>query len=617
MAKKASRTETFTYQTEIRKLLDIVIHSLYTNREIFIRELISNAADALEKMRHVTLTQENYVEKDLPLEIGIEVSKDAKTLTISDTGVGMTKDELIENLGTIAHSGTQEFLEKLAEAKEVPSQLIGQFGVGFYSSFMAAKRVKVITRSYKPGSKGWLWQSDGVSDFTIEPEEGIQRGTRIVLELNEEAEQYADEDQVKNIIKQYSNFVPFSIKVGEETVNTIQATWVKNPKEIEDSEYTEFYKFIANAQSDPRYHLHLSADAPIQLNSLVFIPKENMESFGFSRLEPGVALYCNKILIDSQPKDLLPDYLRFVRGVVDSEDLPLNISRETLQDNRIVRKISKFLTKRIISFLQEQATSDPDKYKEFWEHFNIFIKEGAHTDYDNRDGLAKLLRFESTRFEKDEWQSLEGYVAGMSGEHKEIYYLTGQNREEVEASPYLEIFKQHSLEVHFCYDPVDDFVLSGLREFDGKRLVSVDQANLNLPADARPNTEEEQKKQEKELGSLIDRIKEVAGERLEDVRFSTRLVDSPAMLVNPDDMFTTSMQKILQATHKEYQGVGKKVLEINPNHGLIRKLTALEDEQLSVLIIDQLIDNAFIAAGLKTNPQTMIKRINELLEKTL
>ncbi len=614
---KAAKIETFEYQTEIKKLLDIVIHSLYTNREIFVRELISNAADALEKMRHVSLTQDNYTEKDLPLEIRIEASKDLKTFTISDTGVGMTKDELIENLGTIAHSGSQEFLKQLEQTGEIPTQLIGQFGVGFYSAFMAAQKVKVITRSYKTGAKGWLWTSDGTSSFTIEQEEGISRGTRIILELKEETEEYADPESIKRIIKQYSNFVPFPIMVEDEKINTIQAIWTKTPNNVEQDEYNEFYKFIANAHSDPLFRLHLSADAPIQLNSLLFFPKENMESFGFMRLEPGVGLYCNKVLIDAEAKDLLPEYLRFIKGVVDSEDLPLNISRETLQDNKVVRKISKFLTKRIITFLQKQSEENEDQYNIFWKDFQMFIKEGAHTDYENQGEISKLLRFESSAVEAGQYQSLQKYCDGMSGDHKDIYYISGANREEIENSPYLEIFRKNNLEVLYLYDNVDDFVLTSLREFDGKKLISADQADISLPSDTEKTDNKDVKKAEKNLKKLIKDMKDVGGDRISEIKVSTRLVDSPAILVNPDQFMTTGMQKVMQATNKDFGSIGSKVLEINPQHPIITRLADLEDEDTSRLIMEQIIDNAFLAAGLKTNSQNMIRRMNEIMKKSL
>ena len=368
MATQAPKT--YEYQTETKRILDVVIHSLYKNKEIFVRELISNAADSIEKYRHLQLTSKTDLPSDNnALEINIDVSEESKSITIMDNGVGMTRDELIGNLGTIAHSGSNDFIKKLEESKGDPAQLIGQFGLGFYSAFMVSENVKFITRSYLPESEGLIWESNGESKYTISREESIDRGARIVLQLDEKNEELANVDKIKSIIKEYSNFVSYPIKVNGEQVNAIQAIWKKRSTDIEDTEYNEFYKFLTNAYTDPKFRMHITTDAPIQMNTLVFIPEENVEKFGFSRTEPGVNLYCNKILIESGVKEILPDYLRFIKGVVDSEDLPLNIARETLQDNRIIGKIKKFLTKRIIKFLQSEAKDSPEKYIEFWKEF--------------------------------------------------------------------------------------------------------------------------------------------------------------------------------------------------------------------------------------------------------
>jgi len=345
MAKQAPKT--YEYQTEIKKLLGIVIHSLYKNKEIFVRELISNAVDSIEKYRHIQLTSKSENKtNDQPLEINIDVSEETNTFTIIDNGVGMTREELVTNLVTIAHSGSEEFLKKLEENKSDPAQLIGQFGVGFYSAFMVSDHVKFITRSYQSDAKGLMWESDGESNYTISREESISRGARIVLDLDKEYKEYAKADRIKSIIKEYSNFVQYPIKVNGEQVNTIQAIWTKKSTDVEKSDYMEFYKFLTNAYSDPQFKLHISTDAPIQMHTLLFVPQENIEKFGFSRMEPGVNLYCNKVLIEPGVKEILPEYFRFIKGVVDSEDLPLNISRETLQDNRIVGKIKKLPDKK-------------------------------------------------------------------------------------------------------------------------------------------------------------------------------------------------------------------------------------------------------------------------------
>jgi molecular chaperone HtpG len=361
MAKEKTKAETKEFQAEVKKLLDIVIHSLYTERDIFVRELVSNAADALEKFRHQSLSEEEVFDSHVPLEISIDVDNENHTLTITDTGIGMTLEELEANLGTIAHSGSNTFLSELAEAAKKDVSLIGQFGVGFYSAFMAGKKVRVLSRSYVPDAEGYEWSSDGSGSYTLTPEEGLRRGTKIIVELKDDAHEFAEEEKIKQIIKQYSNFVPFPIKVKGETVNTVQALWTRNKNEIKEEEYTEFYKFIGNAFDDPRFRLHFTADAPLAINALLFVPKENIERLGFGRMKSGVNLYCQKVLIEQHSENILPEWLRFLKGVVDSEDLPLNISRQALQDSALVAKLKQVLTKRFLKFLGEQAKDDAEK----------------------------------------------------------------------------------------------------------------------------------------------------------------------------------------------------------------------------------------------------------------
>ncbi|HAE87389.1 TPA: molecular chaperone HtpG [Candidatus Marinimicrobia bacterium] len=616
------KLKTYEYQTEIKKILDIVIHSIYSNTDVFIRELISNASDALEKFRHIMLTEEPVVDKEIPLEIRISIEKEAGNLVIEDTGVGMTKEELIENLGTIAHSGTAEFLKQLQKHPGESAEIIGRFGLGFYSVFMVSDHVKVITRSYKPAAKGYVWESDGASGYTISQEEGIKRGTRIVIHLKEEKKEYLDEEKIKEIIHEYSNFVTFPILLSEKKINTVQAIWTRRPQEIKEEEYTEFYKFIANTESEPLFRLHTSSDAPIQLNALLYIPGENYEVFGLNRLDPGVHLYCNKILIQSKVKDLLPEYLRFVKGVVDSEDLPLNISRETLQDNQLVKKIGKHLTKKILSTLKDQKKEHPDKYRDFWKQFSNFIKEGANTDYENREELAELLLFESSKTKAGEWTSLEDYVSRASEDQKEIYYLTGMSREELENSPYMESFRAADIEVFYLTNPIDDFVMTSIREYKEKNLVSADNANIKLPkkeekTDSEEKKEEKEKVDDKEMKDFLKWLSKHLKDRISEVKVSDRLVDSPALLVNPDDMMTVHMQKILEQAGQSLFSSGKKVLEINPKHDLIRKMVTLKKEggqdELLKMLADQITDNAFMMAGLETDKSAMVRRINHIM----
>ncbi|MFZ5651894.1 MAG: molecular chaperone HtpG [Bacillota bacterium] len=614
------------FQAEVKQLLDIVINSLYTEKEIFVRELVSNASDALEKFRLLSLMDGNYVDKDLPLEISIETDENSNTLTISDTGTGMTRDELVENLGTIAHSGSREFLKRLAGGDRKEAHLIGQFGVGFYSVFMAASGVRVLTRSYSPGAEGVEWASDGAGRYAISPAEGLQRGTRIIISLKEDDREYAREDRIKRIIKQYSNFVPFNISVNGQKVNTVQAIWTRNKNEITDQEYNEFFKFLTNSFSDPTYRLHLSSDAPIQLNALFFIPGENMESFGFGRLDPGVNLYCRKVLIQQNARDILPEYMRFVKGVVDSEDLPLNISRETAQNSRLVKKMGKFLTRRIISFLEDEASRDKEKYKDFWEKFSMFIKEGCVSDPDNRSQLAKLLRFESSRTGDGEMVSLSDYVSRMKDGQNMIYYINGPSRQAIEAGPYFEAFRQRDIEVFYLLEPVDDFVMTSLNEFEGKRLVSADQANLELPPASGGEEDSAagggaDSLAAGEISSLTAWMKELLGDVVSEVRESRRLVDSPAVVVNPDHIMTTSMQRVLQAANKDFGGIGPKVLEINPRNRVIVRLARLRgegaDEGFLKSCVEQIADNAFLAAGLPGNRIKMVDRIYGIMERAL
>ncbi|GAB6157260.1 molecular chaperone HtpG [Desulfotomaculum varum] len=607
--------ERYEFQAEVRQLLDIVINSLYTDREIFLRELISNAADALEKLRYQRLTSQEIADADLPLEISIQLDENNHTLTISDTGIGMTREELITNLGTIAHSGSRNFLKYVAAGERQDVNLIGRFGVGFYAAFMVAERVTVATRSYLPQAAGWQWSSDGAGSYTIAEATGLRRGTAITLHLKEDAREFARETVVKRIIKQYSGFVPFPILLNGTKVNTVQAIWTKNKNEVVEEEYTEFYKYLANAYDEPLLRLHFSADAPLNIHALLYVPKDNFERFGFGRLEPGVNLYCRKVLIQQQAKDILPEWLRFVKGVVDSEELPLNISRETMQDSSLLAKLRKVITSRFLKFLQEQAKKEPAKYKEFWNNFGMFIKEGAATDHTHRKELVELLRFTSSQAADGELVSLQDYAARMKEGQKEIYFINGPTREVIEASPYLEAFRDRDIEVLFTHEPVEDYILSQLGEYEGKKLVSIDQAGLALPATPKPEGDVLNPEQVKDL---IVWLKEVLGEKVTEVRESTRLTSSPAIILNPDYL-TGSLQRMMQVMNRDINAIGPKVLEINAAHPVIKGLSRLagQKDSFARLAAEQLFDNALIAAGLIVDPGAMVQRMNHILEKAL
>lgn len=614
-----SNMETKEFQTEIRQLLDIVINSLYTDREIFLRELISNAADASEKLRYIQLTGLEIKDKDQLLEIRITPDEEAKTLTIEDAGIGMTKEDLIENLGTIAHSGSKAFIQRLAEAGDKKDvNLIGQFGVGFYSAFMVADKVTLTTRSYQLDAQGYRWESDGRGSYSISEEQDLPRGTRITLYLKEDALTYANMDTVKRIIKQYSSFVPYPVLVNEDKINTVQALWTKNKNEITEEEYTEFYKFIANAYDEPMFKMHFSSDAPININTLLFVPKSNLERFGFGRMEAGVNLYCKKVLIQEKAKDILPEWLRFVRGVVDSEELPLNISRETMQDSALVAKLNKVVTSRFLKFLDEQAKSEPDKFKEFWNEFGIFIKEGAANDFTHRNELVKLLRFESSKTSEGEMISLDGYVSRMKEGQEAIYFLNGPTRKVIEEGPYLEAFQDKDYEVIYTYEGIDDYVFDMLREYDGKKLISADHSDLNLSGNESVNEgDEEARLNEDETKEFSAWLKETLGTKVTEVRESKRLVDSPAIILS--HYGTHSMQRMMQLMNRDLQDVPPGILEINPKHALIERLNELrkQEDSFALLAAEQLFANAQIAAGIIVDPRSMVHRLNEILEKAL
>jgi molecular chaperone HtpG len=611
-----STPQQFEFQAEVRQLLDIVIHSLYTEKEIFVRELVSNASDALEKLRHLQFTEKEIFDDRLPPEINLTTDDAAKTFTIQDFGVGMTRAELIENLGTIAHSGSKAFLKALSESEAKGTSLIGQFGVGFYSVFMVAKRVRVFAHSWRPAEPGQVWESDGSGSYTIEEAEGQRRGCKIVVELKDECREFSLASKIEGILKRYSSFVQFPINLNGKRVNTIQALWLRNKNEIKDEEYTEFYKFQANAFDAPRLRLHFSADAPLAINALLFVPEESPERFGLVRAEPAVALYCRKILIDPHPKDLLPEWLRFLKGVVDSEDLPLNISREMPQDRALIAKLGRVLTRRFLKSLEEEAKDRPDGYKEFYRRFGVYLKEGAALDETYQKDLMKLLRYESSLTARGELTSFADYVSRLKDGQKEIYFLVGPNRAAIEAGPYLEGFRARNLEVLFCYESVDEYVMSHVHEFDGRRLIAADHADVKLddlptPPGADALTKEQSK-------ALAVWLKETLGDRVAEVKASGRLVDSPALALSADKLMSPHMRRLMKAMKVEgAEDTPPRVeLQFNPRHAVIKHLAAAKDAKPDVakLMAEQVLDNALIAAGLLDDPQKMIARIYKLLE---
>lgn len=604
------------FQAEVSQLLDIVTHSLYTDREIFVRELVSNASDSLEKMRLTQLTEKEIFDDALPLEINITTDETAKTLTITDYGIGMTRDELVENLGTIAHSGSKAFVQAMKQGGKEGGNVIGQFGVGFYSAFMVAKEVKVYTHSWRSDAGHLVWTSDGTSGYDIEESEGQRRGCKVVLVLKDDAADFAKASEIKRILAKYSNFVGFPIHLNGERVNTIEALWLKNKSEVTEEQYKEFYKFATHAWDDPKYTFHFNADAPLNINALLFTPSQNPEQFGMGQMEPGVALYCRKVLIDPKPKKFLPEWMRFVRGVVDSEDLPLNISRETMQDTALFRKLGQVVQGRVLKFLEREADGDAKKYGEFHKDFSRFLKEGVATDFENKETIAKLLRFESSMTGGDDTIGLSAYVKRMKEDQKVIYFQIAPSREAIETGPYIEAFKSRGIEVLYLYETIDDYVINALGKFEDKELQSVTAGGVDL-GDANSEGESLGKEDTEKLCAWL---KERLASRVQEVRSGKRLVSSPAMALLPEGEMSPQFRQMMRALKKGGElGDTHVILEVNPSHPIVKRLAATTESNpdLAGLIAEQVLDSALMSAGLLEDPHDMIARMNKLMEKAL
>jgi molecular chaperone HtpG len=619
------QTKKYEFKAEVKKLLDILVHSLYTSREIFLRELISNASDALDKVRFEITKGTDVLDKELPLEIKIDFDDKKNTITISDTGIGMSHDELITHIGTIAKSGSEEFLKQLSENKEAANNIIGRFGVGFYSVFMVAKEVVIKSKSFRKDELAVWWKSDGSGDYEIaELDEPIKRGTTIEIYLRDDAKEFADKYRLEGIIKRHSNFISFPIYLKGEKINTIAALWREPKSSIKPEQYNEFYKFLTHDTEDPLEIIHTSVDAPIQFNALLFIPKKSYEFWRFNRDDYGLDLYVRRVLIQHQNKDLLPEYLSFVKGVVDSEDLPLNISRETLQENIIFTKIANSVTTNILLHLLKVAKENPERYSEFWKEHGRIFKLG-YMDFANADKYQQLLRFNSSTCKDDkELISLDDYVSRVKKDQKEIYYAIGTNREAIDLNPHLEIFKAKGLEVLYLYDPVDEFVVTSIRkykEFEFKSVDSVDLKSLEKFDDVsekQSTIEALSKDDEKHFDSLLDKMKKILGDRVKEVRESKRLKDSPSCLVNADDTISSTMRKILKMSNAEISLPNREViLEINKDHKLIRNLLEIfkrnSDDQFIKDTTEQLYESALLLEGNLDDPHKLVNRLNKML----
>ena len=613
----------FTFQTEIKQLLHLLSHSLYQNKEITIRELVSNASDALDKMRYLQLTEEQYRD-ETPLEITLVPNKDERVLSIKDTGIGLTHDELIENLGTIAHSGSLEFLQKLSGDKKADLSLIGQFGVGFYSAFMLADRVEVLTKSYKE-TAGWRWESAGTGEFTIEPAEGGERGTEIRLHLKKDLDEFTDAFRLKHIIRKYSTFIPHPIKLDGEQLNDQRPIWVEPKSQLEEEQYIKFYQHLSHhTEEKPLWHLHLSADSPIQFHAILYCPQTSFELMGFGRSEHGLHLCAKRILVQDNNRDLLPEYLRFLYGLVDSADLPLNVSRESLQDNTIFRKIRKVLVKRVLEYLSKLAEDDAERYGQFFKQFGPILREGVATDFENREAVAKLLRFQSSK--GDALTSLDAYLERAGEKQKQIYYLGGPDLASIKKSPNLELFQKRGVEVLFLTDPTDEFVLSNLGQYAEHPLVSIDAADVELPeaeeAEGKSEEDKEKAEEKEEVPTGFERVltlfRDALGEEVEEVKRSQRLIESPCCLVNPSGAVSTQMQKVMHLAHKDF-AMAKRIFEINPKAPLIRRLaelTANADHDNFVRDCGrQLFANALLMEGLAPDTEGTVQRVHQFMSE--
>ena len=615
-------TEAFEFKAEIRQLLNILVHSLYTEREIFLRELLSNASDALNRIQFEMLTNRDVLDEDAELAIQVEADQEAGTLTISDTGIGMTREEITTDLGTIAHSGAAAFLKQLETEQRPSVELIGQFGVGFYSVFMVAEQVRVVSRSYRPDAEAVEWISEGGNSYHLGPAEKAERGTRIEIKLKEDAAEFAANWRLEQIVRKHSDYVAFPIYVGDndQAANQQTALWRQSPREVTDEQYDEFYRHLTLDMEEPLLHTHLVTDAPVNLRSLLYIPAHRERGFLSPRTDHGLKLYIHNVMIQEYNKDLLPGYLRFVEGVVESEDLPLNISREVVQSSPAARRIQRALVRKLLKELETLSESEPESYASFWNEFGPFIKEGVaaipSADPVDKDDLLPLLRFHSSRSGND-LISLSEYVERMGEEQGAIYYVLGDDLKSVAQSPHLDSFKAGDVQVLYLVDPIDSFLAMALPEYEGRPFQNVDSADLELPQEPDAEQEAAELVPDPDFNRLVGRFVKVLGERVVEVRESKALRDSPCRLVSPDGAPDRNMSRVYRMLGQEFE-MPKRILEINRNHPIIVNLAHLVSETPEADVIDasidQLFDNLLLVEGLHPNPTGMIPRIQQLME---
>ncbi len=610
------------FQTEIKQLLDILVHSLYTKREIFLRELLSNASDALTQMRFIQQTDHEILDPSVDLQIRIDLDKEQKILTISDTGIGMTSEEMKINLGTIAQSGAKAFLEAAEGDKSDLVDVIGRFGVGFYSVFMVAEWVKVSSRSYRPAEQAASWFATGADTFEIGSCDKDTRGTMIEIKLKDDAAEFVDPYRVREIVKTHSDYIPFPIFLGteEDQINRQKAIWRENPRSVEENQYQEFYRQLTLEVDPPLDKIHLVADAPLMIYALLYLPAKLDRGLFTLREQDGLKLYARKILIEEYCKDLLPPYLRFIQGVVDAEDLPLNVSRESIQASALINRIKKILTNQVIQKFKDLSSKDPELYRQFWSEFGQFIKEGVAARDDNQAELSGLLRFHSTTI-PDQWSSLDDYLEHMKPGQDKIYYILGDDVHSISRSPHLDYFQTHCYEVLTLTDPVDPFMLLGLRDYQEISLQNVADSDLELPDIIDEKKEDKKDPQvplsEDHINGLISTFKETLGDKVSDVRVTDRLTNSLARLVDAKGSLGQEMQRVYQMMDKKYQ-VPKKILEINPEHPILRQISDLTDgDDLTRLLIEQIFESTLLIEGLHPDPAAMIPRIEQLMEAAI
>ncbi len=628
MAEAKAKKQNMEFQTEVNQLLHLMIHSLYSNKEIFVRELISNASDACDKLRFEAISDDSLYEGDSDLRIEVDFDEEANTVTIRDNGIGMNEKEVVNNIGTIAKSGTKEFLSKLSGDAAKDSNLIGQFGVGFYSSFIVAERVTLTTRrAGDKANKAVIWESNGENGFTLENTSKKTHGTEIILHLKSEEKEFANQYRLRNVISTYSDHIPLPVKMRKqdeegnlteewEVVNKANALWTQAKSEIKDEDYQEFYKHIAHDWENPLAWSHNNVEGKLEYKSLLYIPSRAPFDLWEPEQKNGIKLYVQRVFIMDDTKNLMPHYLRFVRGVIDSNDLPLNVSREILQSNQVVESMKKASVKKVLGLLEKMAKNEADQYQKFWNEFGRALKEGPGEDMANKEQIAKLLRFSSSKEDSTEENvTLEDYVARMKDEQEEIYYITAESFAAAKNSPHLEVFRKKEIEVLLLSDRVDEWLVNGLQEFDGKKLQSVAKGELDLSKFDSDEDKKEQEKVEEKASGIVKHLKEVLDEKVEDVRVSHRLTESPSCIVLNDQDMALYMQTLMKQAGHEMPS-NKPVLEINPSHPLIERMEAETDDDQFADWAAILFDQALLAEGAQLeDPAGFVNKLNKLMLK--